>query len=143
MKKNLNIEGEEKKSLQDILLSTAKVINLRVKSQARGQNNRSIALKWGIVHLCNLNGLGDMIKNKTTKPHLKALDLLFWPLAWLLTLGSIIFAVWDKKFVHFFLLTLYFPFSLKKEEKLTSNGKACTPFASKLINTFVFVFIHG
>ena len=39
------IEGEEKKSLQDILLSTAKVINLRVKSQARGQNNRSIALK--------------------------------------------------------------------------------------------------
>ena len=39
------IEGEEKKSLQDILLSTAKVINLRVKSQARGQNNRSITLK--------------------------------------------------------------------------------------------------
>ena len=39
------VEGEEKKSLQDILLSTAKVINLRVKSQARGQNNRSIALK--------------------------------------------------------------------------------------------------
>ena len=41
----INLEGEEKKSLQDILLSTAKVINLRVKSQARGQNNRSIALK--------------------------------------------------------------------------------------------------
>ena len=40
-----SLEGEEKKSLQDILLSTAKVINLRVKSQARGQNNRSIALK--------------------------------------------------------------------------------------------------
>ena len=41
----LKLEGEEKKVLQDILLSTAKVINLRVKSQARGQNNRSIALK--------------------------------------------------------------------------------------------------
>ena len=39
------LEGEEKKSLQDILLSTAKVIILRVKSQARGQNNRSITLK--------------------------------------------------------------------------------------------------
>ena len=42
---DFELEGEEKKSLQDILLSTAKVINLRVKSQARGQNNRSIALK--------------------------------------------------------------------------------------------------
>ena len=58
------LEGDEKKSLQDILLSTAKVINLRVKSQARGQNNRSIALKWGIVHLCNSRGLGDMTKKK-------------------------------------------------------------------------------
>ena len=56
------LEGEEKKSLQDILLSTAKVINLRVKSQARGQNNRSIALKSGIVHLCSLYGLGGMIR---------------------------------------------------------------------------------
>ena len=52
-----------KKSLQNILLYIAKVINPRVKSQARGQNNRSRALKWGIVHLCNLNGFGDMIKN--------------------------------------------------------------------------------
>ena len=76
----LILEGEEKKSLQDILLSTAKVINLRVKSQARGQNNRSIALKWGIAHLCTSNGFG-------------ALDLLFWVQAWVLTLGLIIFAV--------------------------------------------------
>ena len=28
-------------------------IDPRVKSQARGQNNRSRALKWGIVHLCS------------------------------------------------------------------------------------------
>ena len=40
------------------------MINPRVKSQARGQNNRSIALKWGIAHLCNSNGFWDMIKNK-------------------------------------------------------------------------------
>ena len=42
---HLKIEGEEKKSLQNILFYIAKVINPRVKSQARGQNNRSIALK--------------------------------------------------------------------------------------------------
>ena len=41
------------KSLQNILFHITKVINPRVKSQARGQNNRSTALKWGIVHLCS------------------------------------------------------------------------------------------
>ena len=40
------------------------MINPRVKSQAKGQNNWSRALKWGIVHHCNLNGSGDMTKNK-------------------------------------------------------------------------------
>ena len=40
------------------------MIDPRVKSQARGQNNRFRALKWGIVHHCNLNGSGDMTKNK-------------------------------------------------------------------------------
>ena len=35
-----------------------------VKSQARGQNNKCRALKWGIVHHCDLNGSGDMTKNK-------------------------------------------------------------------------------
>ena len=40
------------------------MIDPRVITQARGQNNGSRALKWGIVHLCNLNGFGDMIKNK-------------------------------------------------------------------------------
>ena len=34
-------------------------------------------------------------------PYFKALDLMFWPLAWILTLGSIIFAVWNKTFVNF------------------------------------------
>ena len=39
------IEGAKKKSLQNVLLYIAKVINPRVKSQARGQNNSSLALK--------------------------------------------------------------------------------------------------
>ena len=126
------------------------MIDPRVKSQARGQNNGSRALKWGIVHLCGSITLRDttsfikiwvfqilrfckknvkiamqnckicknlrilhilflIISPKPYKlqsymiPHFKALDLLFWPLTWLLTLGSIIFAVWSKTFVHFFL----------------------------------------
>ena len=44
---------------------------------------------------------------RCTIPHFKALNPLFWPLAWLLTLGSIIFAACGKTSVHFFLLTLY------------------------------------
>ena len=40
------------------------MIDPRVKSQARGQNNGSRALKLGIVHLCNSRGLGDMTKKK-------------------------------------------------------------------------------
>ena len=40
------------------------MIDPRVKSQARSQNNRSRALKWGIVHYYNLRGFRDMIKNK-------------------------------------------------------------------------------
>ena len=40
---------------------------------------------------------------RCTIPHFKALDPLFWPLAWLLTLGSIIFLVWSKTFVNLFL----------------------------------------
>ena len=40
------------------------MIDPRVKSQARGQNNGSRALKWGIAHLFNLNGSRDMIKTK-------------------------------------------------------------------------------
>ena len=35
-------------------------------------------------------------------PHFKALDLLFWPLDWLLTLRAITFAVWSKTFGNFF-----------------------------------------
>ena len=37
-----------------------------------------------------------------TIPHFKALDLLFWPLAWCLTRRSIVFRVWCKTFVYFF-----------------------------------------
>ena len=40
------------------------MIDPKVKSQARCQNNDSRALKWGIVHLCNLNGSRDKIKTK-------------------------------------------------------------------------------
>ena len=115
-----------------------------VKTQAKGQNNLSRALKWGIVHLCSSNRIGDMIRNKKcnflefshfsqkrkiwktqisiklvvslkvielqrcTIPHFKALDPLFWPLAWLLTLGSIIFVVWSKTFVNFFMRHLLY-----------------------------------
>ena len=47
-----------------VLLRTAIMIDHRVKSQAKGQNSWSRALKWGIVHLCNLSGFEDMIKDK-------------------------------------------------------------------------------
>ena len=33
----------------------------RVKTQARGQNDWSGALKWGIVCLCSFNTFGDTI----------------------------------------------------------------------------------
>ena len=46
------IEGEEKK-FTNVFCHTTKMTSPRVKSQARGQNNRSSALKWGIVHLCS------------------------------------------------------------------------------------------
>ena len=42
----------------------SKTVNPRVKAQARGQNNRSRALKWGIVHFCSSNTFEDMIMNK-------------------------------------------------------------------------------
>ena len=38
-----------KKKYTNVLLHTTKMIDPRVKSQARGQNNGTIALKWGIV----------------------------------------------------------------------------------------------
>ena len=43
------------KKFTNVLLHTSKMIDPRVKSQARGQNNGSRALKWGIVHLCSLS----------------------------------------------------------------------------------------
>ena len=53
------VEGEQKKCT-DVLLHTAK--NSTANSQARGQNNGSRALKWGIVHLCSSNAFGDTTK---------------------------------------------------------------------------------
>ena len=55
------IEGEQKKKETNVLCHTVKMIDPRLKSQARGQNNRSRAIKSGIVHHCNLNSLRDMI----------------------------------------------------------------------------------
>ena len=52
------------KSSVYFFLNNTKVIALIVKTQAKGQNNLSRALKWGIVHLCSSNRIGDMIKNK-------------------------------------------------------------------------------
>ena len=46
------------------LVQKSERITPRVKSQARRQNNRLIALKWVIVCLCTSNIMGDMIKNK-------------------------------------------------------------------------------
>ena len=45
-----------------ILLHNSKTISPRVKIQAKPQNDRSIALKLGIVHLCTSNTFGDTIK---------------------------------------------------------------------------------
>ena len=42
-----------------ILLHTSKIIAPRVKSQARGLNNCSRALEWGIVRLCSLSTFWD------------------------------------------------------------------------------------
>ena len=56
--------SQKKVKCTNFLLHTAKMIDPRVKSQARGQNNRFRALKWGIVNHCNLNGSGDMTKDK-------------------------------------------------------------------------------
>ena len=52
------------KKFTNVLLHTPKIIDPRVKSQAKGQNNRSRALKCGIVHHCNLNGSKYMTRNK-------------------------------------------------------------------------------
>ena len=53
---------------------------------------------------------------RCTIHHFKALDSLFWLLAWLLTLGSITFVVWSKTFVHFFFAHLLQKYR-KNEEK--------------------------
>ena len=52
------------KKFPNVLLNNAKMVDSTVKPQAKGQNNFSIALKWGIVCLCNLNSIGDMIESR-------------------------------------------------------------------------------
>ena len=51
----------DKKNKTEIFLNIPKVIAPTVKTQPRGQNDWSRALKWGIVHLCNSNIMGGMI----------------------------------------------------------------------------------
>ena len=50
------------KKFPSVLPIYAKMINLRVKSQAKCQIYFSRALKWGIVHLCTLNTSRDTMK---------------------------------------------------------------------------------
>ena len=52
------------KNATGIFQYSSKMIGLIVKTQARGQDERSRAFKWGIVCFCNSNNLEDMIKNK-------------------------------------------------------------------------------
>ena len=56
-------EGVQKECT-NVFLHITKVNDPRVENQARVQNDRSRALKWGIIHLCKSNGFGDMIKDK-------------------------------------------------------------------------------
>ena len=51
-----------KKNRTDILHDIIKVIASTVKTQARGQNDWSRALKWGIVCLCSFNSFEVTIK---------------------------------------------------------------------------------
>ena len=61
-KKNAGSRGCLIKKFPNVLLNNAKVVNPTVKPQAKGQNYFSIALKWGIVHLCILNILRGTMK---------------------------------------------------------------------------------
>ena len=45
-----------------IFVHKSKTVNDRVKSEARGQNYWSRALKYGIVNFCSLNTFGDTTK---------------------------------------------------------------------------------
>ena len=56
------VKGWCKKMFQDVLPNYTKIINPRVKSQAKWQIYFSRALKWGIVHLCTLNTSRDTMK---------------------------------------------------------------------------------
>ena len=51
------------KKFPNVLLNNAKMVNLTVKPQAKGQNYFSLALKWGIVCLFKSSSIGIMTKN--------------------------------------------------------------------------------
>ena len=73
-----------------------------VKTQAKGQNDLSRALKWGIVHLCSSNRIGDMIKNKS---------VIFYTFAFFAILHSdfVTFlqncGIWKTNFCTYFIVT--------------------------------------
>ena len=50
------------KNATGTLWHISKMVTPRVKAQARGQNNRSRALKWGIAYFCSSNTFGDTTK---------------------------------------------------------------------------------
>ena len=52
------------KKFPNVLLNNAKLINPRLKSQDKSQNNFPIALKWGIVCHWKSNIIGNMIENR-------------------------------------------------------------------------------
>ena len=65
--------GWGKKKFTKALIHTAKSITPRVKSQARGQNKRSRALKWGVVHFCS----SDTFRNTTRFTKLRVFKIFY------------------------------------------------------------------
>ena len=61
---NLVLRGCLIKKFPNVLLNKAKLVNPTVKSQAKGQNYFSTALKRGIVCLFKSSSIENMIKNR-------------------------------------------------------------------------------
>ena len=80
--------------------------------------------------------------HRCTIPHFKALDQLFWPLAWLLILGEMVFEVWSKRPVRIIirhpLLTLRALFIDSFREKLFFVRKSIK-FLFGLVSKWVFI----
>ena len=56
---NLNVS---KRKVTDIFLNITRIIDARVKTQAKVENEKSRASKLGIVCLYSLNNFGDIIE---------------------------------------------------------------------------------